>query len=47
MPGHMKRREAVYDFRRVLPKDLQAALGRRETCLCLKTRDLAEAASPH
>jgi len=25
MPEHMKRREAVYYFRRVVPKDLQAA----------------------
>lgn len=43
MPEHMKRREAVYYFRHVLPKDLQAALGRRETCRSLKTIDFAEA----
>jgi integrase len=43
MPEHMRRREAVYYFRRVLPKDLQAALGRREINRSLKTKDFAEA----
>ena len=43
MPEHMKRREAVYYFRRVLPLDLQASLGRREICRSLRTSDFAEA----
>jgi integrase len=43
MPEHMKRREAIYYFRRVLPLDLQASLGRREICRSLKTSDFAEA----
>lgn len=43
MPEHMKRRDAFYYFRRVLPKDLQAVLGRRETCISLKTKDFSEA----
>src|SRR3954451_4970170 len=43
MPEHMKRREAVYYFRRVVPKDLQAAGEPREICRSLKTRDFADA----
>jgi integrase len=43
MPEHMKRRGAVYYFRRVLPTDLQASLGRREICRSLKTSDFEEA----
>lgn len=43
MPEHMKRREAVYYFRRVVPKDLQAAGNPREVCRSLKTRDFSEA----
>lgn len=43
MPEHMKRREAVYYFRRVVPKDLQAAGNPREVCRSLKTRDFGEA----
>jgi integrase len=43
MPEHMKRREAIYYFRRVLPIDLQTSLGRREICRSLKTSDFAEA----
>jgi integrase len=43
MPEHMKRREAVYYFRRVLPLDLQASLGRREICRSLRTSDFTEA----
>jgi integrase len=39
----MKRREAVYYFRRVVPKDLQAAGKPREVCRSLKTSDFAEA----
>ena len=41
MPEHMKRREAVYYFRRVVPKDLQAAGEPREVCRSLKTRDFS------
>src|SRR5215218_1793628 len=43
MPEHMKRREALYYFRRVVPKDLQAAGKPREICRSLKTRDFSEA----
>ena len=43
MPEHMKRREAVYYFRRVVPKDLQAAGHPREICRSLKTKDLSKA----
>jgi hypothetical protein len=43
MPEHMKRRQAVYYFRRVVPKDLQAAGEPREVCRSLKTRDFSEA----
>jgi hypothetical protein len=43
MPEHMKRCEAIYYFRRVLPIDLQASLGHREICRSLKTSDFAEA----
>jgi integrase len=43
MPEHMKRREAVYYFRRVIPKDLQASGWPREVCRSLKTSDFGEA----
>lgn len=43
MPEHMKRREAVYYFRRLVPTDLQAGGWPREVCRSLKTKDFGEA----
>lgn len=43
MPEHMERRGAVYYIRRVVPKDLQPVLGRKERWLSLRTKDFEEA----
>ena len=43
MPEHMERRRAVYYIRRVIPKDLQPVIGRKERWLSLRTKDFEEA----
>src|SRR4051812_3462911 len=43
MPKYMDRRGPVYYLRRVLPRDLQAALGRKEIWKSLRTKELPEA----
>ena len=43
MPEHMERRGAVYYIRRVIPKDLQAVVGRKEKWISLRTKDFEDA----
>ncbi|RYG99032.1 MAG: hypothetical protein EON58_05290 [Alphaproteobacteria bacterium] len=43
MPAYLVKREGTYYFRRVVPKELQAAIGKTQFMWSLKTKNLAEA----
>ncbi|WP_303703552.1 DUF6538 domain-containing protein, partial [Brevundimonas naejangsanensis] len=44
MPTHLKKRDGVYYFRRVIPEALRPAFnGKRELVFSLRTKDYAEA----